>query len=102
MVRGPYVLDGEHYIALEDPALVLESRIRMQPRGNVMDFNMCASFHILCVCVCVCVFVRVSCESSEAQHPGRASLCRCDSISWMTNRVRNAVGRRLKGAAPGI
>lgn len=25
---------------------------------------------------------------------------RCDSISWMTNRARNVVRRRLKGAAP--
>lgn len=27
--------------------------------------------------------------------------CRCDSISWMTNRTSNVVRRRLKGAAPG-
>lgn len=71
MVRGPYVLDGEHYIALEDPALVLESRIRMQPRGNVpRGFQHARKLsHTLSMCMYTCV-----CESSEAQHPGRARL----------------------------
>lgn len=59
MVRGPYVLNGEHYIALEDPALVLESRIRMQPRGNVpRGFQHARKLsHTLSMCMYTCVCV---------------------------------------------
>ena len=70
MVRGPYILDSEHYIALENSALVLESRIRIQLHSNVSWISTCAQAFILYVCV-----LRVHlCKSSEAQHPGRAHL----------------------------
>lgn len=40
--------------------------------------------------------------SSEAERAGRVlgTGGRCDSISWMTNRARNVVRRRLKGRGP--
>lgn len=85
MVRGPYVLDGEHYIALEDPALVLESRIRIYatPWLHFTDFDNGAatSFHMPRECC-----VRVA--SSEAQHPGRARLSRQMRLNFVDDKSR--------------
>lgn len=73
MVHGPYVLDGEHYIALEDPALVLESRIRIQPRSNVWISTYAQAFtHCtlrMCVCVCVACMWVVGSAASRTRAP---------------------------------
>lgn len=79
----PYIFAGCHYIVLQRGERVCSRRACARRCGHAHSPGSA-----------------LSARKQNGSHVYSGTGGRCDSISWMTNRARNVVRRRLKGRGP--